>query len=257
MYGKRPAVLPGLKYGVQHVTYTPANATQADRRRCHRRGLSCQQSVPRRRNGVRKPVPRVSGLESRLDDLVSLLRAQQNGTKPGPVDPETPRPDEGLAQEVADDAADAIPVIRNQRGNVTEPALELRVEGSLPHYPSPLSNVATPPGPGDHLMPVSAEATLSIFRHQYLKYFPFTHIPAEVSAHQLQLQRPFLFLNIRAVCSQSQAETDRLGDRIRETLGSKFFVEQERNLDILQGLLVYLAWYDTPSNPRLNLASTF
>lgn len=188
-------------------------------------------------------MPKVSGLESRLDDLVSLLRAQQNATKPGPVDPETAtRPDEGRAQEVADGGAYAIPVARKPRSSTNEPAPELRVEGSLPHYPSPLSNIATPPGPGDHLVPVRAEATLSIFRHQYLKYFPFTHIPGEVSAQQLQLERPFLFLNIRAVCSQSQAETDRLGDRIRETLGSKFFVEQERNLDILQGLLVHLAW---------------
>lgn len=185
-------------------------------------------------------MPKVSGLESRLDDLVSLLRAQHTATTNRPVDPEIARP--GCQAQVADDSADATLTICKPRGNADEEASELRVEGSFPHYPSPLSSIATPPGQEGHLIPVHAEALLNIFRHQYLKYFPFTHIPSEASAQQLQLERPFLFLNIRAVCSQSQAETDKLGYIIRKTLGSKFFVEQERNLDILQGLLVYLAW---------------
>lgn len=92
------------------------------------------------------------------------------------------------------------------------------------------------------LSPAKAEFFLEKFRTLHLKFFPFFHIPAEMTALQLQAERPFLWLNIRAVCTQSVAEQSALGVRIREIIAKEVVVECERSIDLLLGLLCYIGW---------------
>lgn len=52
--------------------------------RCHRLGRQCQRPPPLRKRPVKRPPKNVSQLEEKLDDLVTLLKAQaQSGVAPG------------------------------------------------------------------------------------------------------------------------------------------------------------------------------
>lgn len=66
-----------------------------------------------------------------------------------------------------------------------------------------------------------------------------------LSAAQLQRERPFLWLNVRATCCKSMSNQKALDAIIRETLARKLLIDLDRNMDLLQGLIAFLAWYVT------------
>jgi hypothetical protein len=55
--------------------------------------------------------------------------------------------------------------------------------------------------------------------------------------------RPTVFKAIMTVASQHDEETRKLrANAFREDVGLRILVRGERNLDMLQGLLVYVSW---------------
>jgi hypothetical protein len=84
------------------------------------------------------------------------------------------------------------------------------------------------------------------------------YLPAETNVDEVQRQRPFLWLNIQAVCERSPSKKSELGTRIRETLATKVLVEGERSIDLLLGLLVFMSWafYFTRGKPLLGMLSS-
>ena len=74
--------------------------------------------------------------------------------------------------------------------------------------------------------------------------FPFIYIDQLKSLDTLRDEQPFLLLAILTASSQrSQALQVLLEKEFRETLASKVIIEGELSLDVLQGLMLYLAWY--------------
>lgn len=63
------------------------------------------------------------------------------------------------------------------------------------------------------------------------------------SAAQLQRDRPYLWLNISAICCRSPVKQAALSRQIREELAHKILVSCERNIDMLLGSLCLLGWY--------------
>jgi hypothetical protein len=59
---------------------------------------------------------------------------------------------------------------------------------------------------------------------------------------QLQYERPFLWLVIRAICSRSRARQNALGLEIRKILAQAMLLDCSRSLDLLFGVMVYAAW---------------
>lgn len=86
---------------------------------------------------------------------------------------------------------------------------------------------------------------LTEFRTQKLIYFPFIHLPACTAIERLQEERPFLFLAIMAVSSRSSSQRQGLGREVKQILAREFIVNNEGSLDVLVGLLVFLAWLVT------------
>jgi hypothetical protein len=75
-------------------------------------------------------------------------------------------------------------------------------------------------------------------------YFPFVDVPLGAALDCFRLERPFLLLTILTTSSGEQkAVQDDLEYHLRQELGRRSIVQGEQSLDILQGLLVYLAWY--------------
>ena len=74
--------------------------------------------------------------------------------------------------------------------------------------------------------------------------FPFVYIDQLKSLETLRDDQPFLLLAVLTVSSQrSRALQVLLEKEFRETLASKVIIEGELSLDVLQGLMLYLAWY--------------
>lgn len=91
--------------------------------------------------------------------------------------------------------------------------------------------------------PEEAEKYLANFRTQMLVNFTFIYIPPNSTAQILRQERPFLFLVIIAVSSESKPQRLVLGRDIKQMLARELLVENEGNFDMLLGLLVFLNWY--------------
>ncbi|KAI0183747.1 hypothetical protein EV127DRAFT_474880 [Xylaria flabelliformis] len=253
-------------------TAGPGNSCE----RCARLGWECR---PRKKIiDERRPISerrakkyRTTRLEEKLEDLIDILMSQtatdgQRGKNDGARSERSgdgfrPRPtdliiDEGQTSAAADTgSADVSPqpsTIHQDRYNTGTsphgPMLTMVESGATTHageYASspsatfkrfPATNIISPPSPAQ------AEETLVLFRDNHLKMFPFTYISPDTTAAQLQRERPHLWLNIRSLCTKSPSQQSALFCRCRELLVKKIFVDGERNLDLLQGLLVLLAW---------------
>ncbi|KAJ5781748.1 uncharacterized protein N7518_010231 [Penicillium psychrosexuale] len=96
----------------------------------------------------------------------------------------------------------------------------------------------------------SEEESLHAFRTQRLQFLPLIHIPATTTAGDLKRQSPFLWRCISAVESKHTARQATLCVRIRELAGKRLLVDCDKSLDLLQGVLVYLAWVTLHSQPQ-------
>jgi hypothetical protein len=77
-------------------------------------------------------------------------------------------------------------------------------------------------------------------------FFPFVVVPDGWTASWMLAERPFLLLTVVTAVSKSNSSLHKaLGEEIKMTLASRIMIADENNLDLLQGLLVHLAWYDT------------
>lgn len=73
--------------------------------------------------------------------------------------------------------------------------------------------------------------------------FPFIIISPTVSLDSLRREKPFLLLSILTMTSTSNLPIqDLLETELRETLGRKVIFNGEKSLDLLQGLMIYVAW---------------
>ncbi|KAI1743151.1 hypothetical protein F4680DRAFT_368734 [Xylaria scruposa] len=242
--------------------------------RCTRLGRECRLSVsPRKRQAddERRPIServtkknRAARLEEKLENLIDILTSQaatsnHEGKKSGGGSEESingfrPRPTDLRIEEIqtstAADTSDAS--VSPQLSTFTSPPgptltlIEAGVTTRAEEYESsqstsplrgpPATNITSP------LSSTQAEKTLVLFRDNHLKMFPFTYISSGTTAAQLQRERPYLWLNIRSLCTKSPSQQSALFGQCRELLVKKTFIDAERNLDLLQGLLVLLAW---------------
>ncbi|KAK5655154.1 hypothetical protein OQA88_6053 [Cercophora sp. LCS_1] len=93
------------------------------------------------------------------------------------------------------------------------------------------------------------EECLTRFRAQ-LQYFPFVHLPAEVTVSELRDSRPFLWKCIMAIATLSVTKQRALGLQIHKLAAERLVVNHERTMDLLLGLLGYLAWSNYQVGPN-------
>ena len=73
---------------------------------------------------------------------------------------------------------------------------------------------------------------------------PFLIIPATLPLDQFRIQRPMLLLAVLIAASRdSYALQETLDAEFRDTLSQRVMIAGERNLDLVQGLLLYVAWF--------------
>lgn len=97
--------------------------------------------------------------------------------------------------------------------------------------------------PGFRMTFDEADRALNLYRSVYAPYFPFVLIPVMLTAYELHDKKPFLFRTIISVTApQSPVTQSEIKLWFREYIAQHVVVNNEKRLEILQAILVHLAW---------------
>lgn len=237
--------------------------------RCHRLKKHCEPSVTvRKRNGRRQVGSRTAQLEEKLEDLVSLLRTQSTPVKPpaagrsAPIPANershldlwanTPAPSQSETAPAgsSDERSDSNPGARTPPGGPQTPAAIFGAAfspGLFNHQatvPVPISSMIQSPW-----MPTTlrqAEEQLTLFRDRYLQCFPCIYIPPDMTSEQLREEKPFTWFTIMMMSCQTSSLQYGMGSVWQRIISQKIVVEHEKNIDLLQGMVIFLAWSVSP-----------
>ncbi|RDL30129.1 uncharacterized protein BP5553_10407 [Venustampulla echinocandica] len=117
---------------------------------------------------------------------------------------------------------------------------------------SPSAQNRLPPLPQRKLTLKDAERLLTAFQ-KISAFFPFVQVAEEATVPSLSRTSPFLLLAILTTASFTCPQVcHQLDHEFKRVLSSKVIVEGRKSLDLLQGLLVYIAWYPLYVNPKKN-----
>ncbi|CAG8425877.1 unnamed protein product [Penicillium salamii] len=92
--------------------------------------------------------------------------------------------------------------------------------------------------------------------HKMTSYFPFVVLPIDATVSNLCTERPFaLVAALTAAASEDRKLQKSLGDKFRIRALHAIMIDNDRSLDLLNGILIYLAWYQfhyVPSKEQFN-----
>ncbi|KAL1882941.1 hypothetical protein Daus18300_000579 [Diaporthe australafricana] len=99
--------------------------------------------------------------------------------------------------------------------------------------------------PGFRMTFYEADRALNLYRSLYAPYFPFVTIPVMATAYDLYEKTPFLFRTIVSIAAP-QTPTTQADFKVwfRHYIAEHVVVNNEKRLEILQALLVHMAWGD-------------
>lgn len=124
---------------------------------------------------------------------------------------------------------------------------------TMPRTPSSAQSVLRSPAqvpqenstPEDHGF---GDALLYVYRNNMGPQFPFVVIPDDVSAVELAQKKPFLYRTvIMAASYHDRTGQSRMTKDIFQYLSKHMIIRNEKSMDLLQGLLVLMAWSVCPS----------
>ncbi|TQV93923.1 hypothetical protein V2A60_003920 [Cordyceps javanica] len=191
---------------------------------------------------------RVASLEERLDALTTAIETQNALTSRslafGSSSSTTETPSQGPSQMPSQNHTQG-PVVPQ----ISSPASSIsasRLSPAAPRQGSTSWSSTQPPPLG--LTWPQAERILAIYRDTCLYNFPFVWIPGYMTAQELCESKPCLF---RAVMLSSAplpvAKLKKMKRNVIAYISQHMLVEEERSLDVLQGLLIVIAWADLQS----------
>lgn len=194
----------------------------------------------------------VSRLEGKLDGIISLLSETQRNAN------HQVAPSNGRETSTGSPAAGELywqPKIVPNQGTHGRPEAGT---ASPVYHPSVSSHntpdLLTPHRTGessDHIQIVSgfevtfeeADASLALYRSTFTPYFPFVPIPVTITANELYHTAPLLLRTILQVVVPHDLQAQRRVDRwFHEYIAQQIVVEKKRRLELLQSILVFLAW---------------
>lgn len=140
-------------------------------------------------------------------------------------------------------------------GSVVSNASSLPVGASALSTP-PSSVIASPPNGGGTKKSLatigiqpqfnldSASALLENFRSIQMRQFPVVHIAPDATVASLAREKPFVLLAVLAAASGSRSLQGHslYDEEFRKILGLKFVAGGERSIELLLGLVIYVAW---------------
>ncbi|OBT60683.1 hypothetical protein VE03_09994 [Pseudogymnoascus sp. 23342-1-I1] len=227
--------------------------------RCHRLRKECLPSDSSRRRNAHRATEapasdaRIAQLESRIEVMLSAMQSLASSSGSSSAEALRLLDKRGSAPSSTSSGTLATSITTTQPiGGVPTPATDLSPLAqestdlfSTPHYPP------SPPSPPPH----EAEQHLSIFLTQMLPHFPFIHLPPTTTATHLHQTRPFLLLAILAVTTFSTPQRLARTEELKRALFSSALLEVQSSIDLLLGLLTYVAWSTDAFLGRAELVS--
>lgn len=204
--------------------------------RCARLGRHCVFSEGRARRKKGNPnETRIIEVEKKIDSIYSLLQ-------PGPTSQSrlVSQPPESIAPNTLTPAESASWESERSPGQGASPnAPHVRVSS---HYCEEDSGTIDVIQKGI-ITDQEAEVLLNTSISEY-GGFPWTVIPSKLPLNLFRRERPHLLLSLLALASRRQPKVhESLEREFRKVVSAKVIVDVEPDLDLLQGLSVYLAWY--------------
>ena len=93
------------------------------------------------------------------------------------------------------------------------------------------------------LAPVVEEKLFSDFRISFNQYFPYVIIPPQATTASIRDSKPFLFRTCIAAASHADPVLQKqIAEELLRYVGERMLLKAEKSLDILQGILVFIAW---------------
>ncbi len=182
-------------------------------------------------------------LEKKLDDLVGLLgdRARHRLDTPLPsISSSSHSPGDPLPQDETYPGAnthDPVPAGPTSSSAGAPAALPShRFDPSVPGENPELAVCA------EQLTPEEADENLAAFRNHNAFSCPFLYIAPGKTSRQLRSESPFLWFNLMAVTTKSLAQQRRMNQAIRRHLAQAMVIEDQKSMDLLWGLLVFMSW---------------
>ena len=196
---------------------------------------------------------RVAQLEQKLDGLVSLLTSNQTTSQIVPVDQASgvliPRSPVSLDSNASTGELSSAAATQSISLHGETIALET-LNGSigLPDLLPPVtagSLSVTRPGRSQlELDEQEAESLLLEFKTNLAEQFPFVVLPLDSVSQSLHQERPLLWKAIMVASSHENSHRQMtLGADLVEDLVMRLLFRAEKSLDLLQSLLVLVAWY--------------
>lgn len=92
------------------------------------------------------------------------------------------------------------------------------------------------------ISPQEAQQNLSGFLSHHVFGCPFFYLAPSVTSQQLLEARPFMWFNIMTVMAKSVRQQHQMNTAIRHYIAEKMVLENEKGVDLLYGLLIYISW---------------
>ncbi|KAF5686063.1 cercosporin resistance [Fusarium circinatum] len=188
--------------------------------RCSRLGKRCTYlNVVEKRKSPTSP-SRTRLLEQRLRRVLALLGNQAQGT-----------PMSGFVAQLAAEDLNMNVLNGNSSGHLSL-SLGLTLQGTLDIVDRGFLSLA------------EAQSLLDNYRSKAVQHFPFVPISSEITVSHLRSAKPFLFMCVMATMKFDNCSIQhQIGEEIRNQAHQRVLMQSESTLEILQGLLIYLAWY--------------
>ncbi|KAH6899772.1 hypothetical protein B0T10DRAFT_5247 [Thelonectria olida] len=190
--------------------------------RCDRMGIECSQKTTR---SLRRP-RQIKGGTRRSPGERRVISRTDNG---GPAAPDETPPRHDTQGPVA--------IVRT----VQSP--------SKPGHPGGgHQQMSQQPVTGGPLPPLGLSwdqvgRVLNVFRSRYMPVFPFVAVDQNISSQSLHEEKPFLLRAIMLVAAPlSVPRIAKMKRNVLAYMSQQVFVEERKSLDLLQGLLVCIAW---------------
>ncbi|KID85895.1 hypothetical protein MGU_07004 [Metarhizium guizhouense ARSEF 977] len=182
---------------------------------------------------------RVSNLEKQIETLTAALEGQNQGTSAT-----SPTHDLGLANSKPSPAV-LTPESPAAQAGEHEGAMNHPCLSQHQRPPRQAASAGASPSPIYGLTWPQSDRILSLFRDKYIQTFPFLVLDERMSARQMYAEKPFLFRVIMlAAAPLPIPRMVKIKRNVLAYLGQHMLVEEERQLDLLQGLLVCISWAD-------------
>ncbi|KAH8700254.1 hypothetical protein BGW36DRAFT_405529 [Talaromyces proteolyticus] len=225
------------------------NGTSCER--CHRLNKECCPSDSFRRRNAKKSQDssvKIAQLEGRIDNLVSLLQSvtEHSGSSASLREALENRPQVLNPQErLGVDEPGSMPT-SSFRSTATPTGHPKQAHHGASFFPQPSPSCDTSDtGPLWEITSSEAEAHITTFRTQMLRFFAFLDLPLETSAQELRQEKPLLFRAIMTVTAPSIQLKLLRGRGLKHLIAQAALIETQASIDLLLTLLTYVAWgYD-------------